>query len=414
MKPKRLWSILLSLALLFSLCACKGEPEVWTIGPDAIEYWFDSTLPTESTPLVFTHLPVSYDDLGQVIPLGMAGSHVFPADHIYLAQSPRGTGENILPNATVYAPAAGKIHYIETPEETSSQYHDYSIRIAVSKNVTYVFGHIMMNSDDLQRLHVGDMVEAGDILGTFVSASNLDLLVLDRARGNFLDNDKYPITMLLAQNSLSYFTDDLRQQMYNKLLPPKPAGSHDDDMAVFQRHDPTLNGEHSSSYLYLINDSLNSTEEVFRAHYLDLRTGFSSIEGTFEFDRHDSIQGNWFSPLAAERWDEGISFYYDHWYPAQPRIRMRTAFSSIEGIDRFSLQLSLDGFVPFSEIGVGEEVVYVLFNENFCNWHGVPFENPIGLLRVRMEREDIIKVEAFAYNSSLQVEFTVNARYYYR
>ena len=404
----------IACCLLLSPFACKGEPEVWNIGPDPIVYWFDSTLPAEATPLVFTHLPVSYDDLGQVFPLGMAGSHVFPADHIYLAQSARVRGEDMLPNATVYAPAAGKVHYIETPEESSSQYNDYSIRIAVSKDVTYVFGHIMMNSADLQRLSVGDMVEAGDILGTFGPASNLDLLVLDKARGNSLDNDKYPMTMLYAQNAFSYFTDELRQQMHAKLIPPKPAGSHDDSMAVFQRHDPTLDEEHSSSYLQLINDSLNSTEEVFRAHYLDLRTGFSSIEGTFEFDRRDSIQGNWFSPLAAERWDEGISFYYDHWYPSQPRVRMRTAFSSIEGLDRFSLQLSQNGFVPFSDIGVGEEVVYVLYNETFCNWHGVPYENPIGLLLVKMERADTIKVEACTYNSSLQAEFTANARYYYR
>lgn len=409
----------LVLMCLVVLIGCKGEPDVYTdFGPDAIEDWFDSSLPRESTPLVFTHLPVLPTDLGKVYPLGMAGSHVFPADHLYLEKS----GDI----CAVYAPAGGKIHYIETPEDSSSLYYDYSIRIAVSKNVSYVFGHIMLETDPNHEdfLRVGDVVEAGDRLGSFGPLSNLDLYVLDRKKGNSLANSKYPIDMLYAQNPFSYFTDSLRQQLYAKLLPPKPAGTEDGNLGTLQRHYPTQDADHTLSYLALIEPILDdkATEQIFLEHYLDLRQGFSPIGGTFGYDREDSIQGNWFSPLPDEQWDEGISFHYDHWYPSQPRVRMDTAFPIEGGKTRYALNLSQDGFIQFSEVGVGEQATYVLFDEDYCNWHGVPYvdtnnphnHNPLGLLLVNMESENRIKIEVFAFNPSLAAEFTSNARYYSR
>ena len=81
---------------------------------------------------------------------------------------------------------------------------------------------------------------------------------------------------------------------------------------------------------------------------------------------------------------------------------------------RFALNPSQDGFINFSEVGVGDEATYVVFDEDYCNWHGVPYEDPIGLLLVKMESENRIKVEVFAYDSSLDVEFTNSARTYYR
>lgn len=410
--------VLICLAILIG---CKGEPDVFTnLGPDAIEEWFDSSLPAESEPLEFTQLPVLSTDLRKVYPLGMAGTHVFPANHIYLEQADREVvvGEDPI-QATVYAPAGGIIHYIETPEQSSSDYHDYSIRIAVSKDVSYVFGHIMLetNPNHEDYLRVGDVVEAGDKLGTFNPNSNLDLYVLDRGRRNSLANSKYPITMFYAQNPFSYFTDDsLRQELYDKLLPPKPAGTEDGHLDTPQRHCPAQDAEHTSSYLDLIQRILNenATEQIFLEHYLDLRQGFSSIEGTFEYDSEDSIQGNWFALGDDEQWTEGISFHYHLWYPSQPRVRMKTAFPIGDGKDRYALNLSQDGFINFSEVGVGDEATYVVFDEDYCNWHGVPYEDPIGLLLVKMESENRIKVEVFAYDSSLDVEFTNSARTYYR
>lgn len=418
----------LSLVLIFLgvLIGCKGEPDVFTnLDPDAIEEWFDSSLAIETPPLVFTHLPVLPTDLGKVYPLGMAGSHVFPADHIYLEQTAREIVEEGEPlQASVYAPAGGKIHYIETPEDSSSAYNDYSIRIAVSKNVSYVFGHIMLETDPNHEdyLRVGDVVEAGDRLGSFNPSSNLDLYVLDREEGNALTNSKYPITMRYAQNPFSYFTEDsLRQQLYAKLLPPKPAGTEAGHLDTTQRHCSAQDADHTSSYLHSIESILeqNPTEQIFLNHYLDLRQSFSSIEGTFEYDSEDSIQGNWFSPLADNKWGEGISFHFDLWYPSQPRVRIDTAFSTIATKDRFALNLSQDGFIPFSEVGVGEQATYVVYDEDHCNWHGVPYvdtdnPNPLGLLLVKMESVDRIKVEVFAFDSSLDVAFTNNARTYYR
>ncbi len=407
--------VVICLAILIG---CKGEPDVFTnLGPDPIEDWFDSSLLAESEPLEFTQLPVLSSDLRKVYPLGMAGTHVFSADHIYLEQAAT--------QATVYAPAAGKIHYIETPDESSSTYDDYSIRIAVSRDVSYVFGHIMLETDPnhADYLRVGDMVEAGDKLGTFNPNSNLDLYVLDRSRRNSLANTKYPITMPYAQNPFSYFPDSLKEQLYDKIVPPKPAGTEDGNLGTLQRHYPAQDAGHTSSYLTNIELKLdnNATEQIFLEHYLDLRQGFSSIEGTFAYDREDSIQGNWFA-LVDGKWTEGISFHYDLWYPSQPRVRLDTAFPIEDGKIRYALNLFQDDFIPFSDVGVGEQATYVVFDEDYCNWHGVPYvesddsynPNPLGLLLVKMETRERIKVEVFAFNSSLTPEFTSNARYYYR
>jgi len=99
------------------------EPDVWNIGVDPEDDWFDKNLPAVTENPVFTVLPIPEPDLRRVNPLGMRGSHVFPTDHIYLEPI-------ILKTIQVfgYAPAAGKIHSIE---ESSSIHGDTSIRVAV-------------------------------------------------------------------------------------------------------------------------------------------------------------------------------------------------------------------------------------------------------------------------------------------
>ncbi|WP_298504215.1 hypothetical protein [uncultured Sphaerochaeta sp.] len=99
------------------------EPDVWNIGVDPEDDWFDKNLPAVTENPVFTALPIPEPDLRRVNPLGMRGSHVFPTDHIYLEPI-------ILKTIQVfgYAPAAGKIHSIE---ESSSIHGDTSIRVAV-------------------------------------------------------------------------------------------------------------------------------------------------------------------------------------------------------------------------------------------------------------------------------------------
>lgn len=117
----------------------------------------------------------------------MADSHVFPPDHIYLEPI-------ILKTIQVfgYAPAAGKIHSIE---ESSSIHGDNSIRVAVSRDFTYVLSHIMTENS----LYVG---ENGN-------GSNLDLLVPDRA---IIAEQRQHFLELLPLRSKVWYTRTVRLQ----------------------------------------------------------------------------------------------------------------------------------------------------------------------------------------------------------
>jgi len=51
------------------------EPDVWNIGVDPEDDWFDKNLPAATENPVFTALPIPEPDLRRVNPLGMRGSH---------------------------------------------------------------------------------------------------------------------------------------------------------------------------------------------------------------------------------------------------------------------------------------------------------------------------------------------------
>ncbi len=102
MGHSRLWFVWIAMALLGMVFGCEEDPDVYYSGPDPIDQWFDSTLPTEGS-LEFTAFPLDQEEMLCVYPLGLMGSHTFPSDHIYLDHTE---------GATVYAPSAGKILYI--------------------------------------------------------------------------------------------------------------------------------------------------------------------------------------------------------------------------------------------------------------------------------------------------------------
>lgn len=396
--------------VLLSLCTCKGEPETWNISPDPEDFWFDKDLPISNANPVFTKLPIREEDLRKVYPLGMIGSHTFPTDHIYL--EPRGAAP-----VSVYAPASGKILYIEQPEESSSAYHDNSIRVAISKDLTYVLGHI--KADD--SLAVGQTIEAGDILGTTVNGTNLDLLVLDRARGNSLNNEKYPMTMSYAQNPFQYFNDTLKTILYAFVIPPVPS-KQSEELDSESEHAESLNAEHTETYLTHL-DSLSdedyqpsaNRDQYFTDHYHGLQSTYNTLDGKFEYDVANTLQGNWFAPNPETAyWDEGIAFVYDPWYPNQMRI---SSDYGIDGIDkaRYALNPALQSeFSPFSEVTSGETALYTLFSIDETNWHGVPWGTAKGILKVHMQSATSIKVEFFSGTTNSNPAFTTAARIYYR
>lgn len=403
MKSRYVMLTVIAFCLLLSPFSCKGEPEGWTIGTDPADSWFDKNLPAASESPVFTILPIPEQDIQKIYPLGMIGSHTFPTDHIYLAN-------NASTPVSVHAPAAGRILYIEQPEESSSLYNDNSIRVAISKNFTYVLGHIM--ADD--SLYIGQKIQAGQVLGTTVRGSSLDLLVLDRANANSLENEKYPLTIPFAQNPIEYFTPQLQQCMTALRIPPVPNFA---DLTIISQsaHAPSLDVEHAQSFEH---DARRDIPTEFEIRYQSLRPTYTAESSSFEYDLQGKLQGNWFIPgNNVGQWDEGIAFVYDPWYPTQMRISCNFGVDG-DTYGRYAVHLSLqDGCISFSEVTAGQTAMYVLYAIDQVNWHGVPIAdetNKKGLVKIMMVDERTIKVEFFSETSDTNPSFSSAARFYYR
>lgn len=385
--------------------------------PDPMDQWFDPSLAEEGM-LEFTTLPIPESSLVKVYPLGLMGSHTFPTDHIYLeyahTKDPQtGLGEDV----PVYAPAAGRILYIEY---AGPPYNDNSVHISISRDITYVLGHLIMDPG----LAVGHVVEAGDSLGICVNGSNLDLLVLDKRNGkNSCDNDKYPFTTSYACNPFSYFPSDLREMLYSRIIPHVPAKDLGDlTMDHPSEHDSSLDGEHVLTYLASMETEIDiydrlpdGRSEAFASHYKGLDEAFKAVDGNFEHDIPARLQGNWFSSGDDGLWHEGIAFAYDAWFPAQARISYAEAFGPGTNTNgRHAVRSDQPGYVPFDEVNAGDTTTYTLYSPDTINWHGVPYGQPTGLLKVEMMGDTTIKVEVFTDTTVLNPDFTASARIYYR
>lgn len=389
------------LITVFLATGCKGEPEIYTIGPDPIDQWFDKTLPAEGS-LSFTHLPLDEDELQKVYPLGMNDGHIFPTDHIYLDYQST--------SASVYAPAAGTVLHIEQPgDNPENPYSDNSIHVAITQDITYVLGHLHLDGDIME----GQLLDAGQFLGTTVNNSRLDLLVLDRSNGtNSLVNEKYPITTAYARSPFGYFLESLRDILLSVAIPPVPAKPmYDPDGPPLAEHEyaPSLIDEHADTYdedAIPSNYHESARDSTFISHYQGLLPAFQVGEGTFEHDIDGALQGNWFKPDDTGRYEEGIAFSYDAWFPAQPRIRFADK--------RFAVKSDEAGTQDFKDVTAGETEAYAVYDANIINWHGVPWDAPDGLLKVQMISENRIKVEFFADRSDPDPPFTIDAHEYFR
>lgn len=412
MKKMRWWITHGVLIISSLLLGCEGEVYIQVPVPDPIDQWFDKTLSAEGT-LQFTALPIDEEHLIRTYPLGSMGSHTFPTDHIYLEYTEL-EGETEVP---VYAPSSARILHIE---DGGAPYNDNSVHLSVTRDISYVLGHLFMSPD----LTIGDYVEAGVQLGTCVPGSNLDLLVLDRNDGmNTCDNAKYPITTPYAKDPFPYFTEELYQTLQETVIPQTPRKSLDTvAMADAEEHDASMDEEHVSSYLDTMTEEEaiyehmpDGRDEAFVRHYAGLDTEFRATDGTFEYDEEGFLQGNWFSLESDGLWHEGIAFAYDAWFPQQPRISHVEAYGPgtiTQG--RFAVRLDQIGYIPFDEVSSGDTILYTLYSVDDINWHGVPKALPTGLLKVCMEDDTAITVEIFSSTEQENPEFTSYARIFHR
>jgi hypothetical protein len=156
------------------------------------------------------YLPVDLNDFQYITPLGnmTPPGHTAPTDHIYLVHEWRSAGK------PVYAPAGGKILWIQPFEWPDGVEH--SVSIGVTKTCTYYMAHLVLD----ENLKVGDYVQAGQRLGVISRyAAAFDLGVMNRnILQPFVNPKRYGYTQLYGDSPLKYFVEPYKSQLYAKVL----------------------------------------------------------------------------------------------------------------------------------------------------------------------------------------------------
>lgn len=128
---KKIWLIYLTLAVILN--GCKKEED------------FLESLPECSSDIVFTHSPISEEDIIRFIPLGHyhPPAHVFPTSHHYIDVK-RGVG-----SIPVYAPCDGWIVYVSENQLPPPYNMEYAIELWACKSIMIKYGHISRLDDTI-------------------------------------------------------------------------------------------------------------------------------------------------------------------------------------------------------------------------------------------------------------------------
>jgi len=205
----------------------------------------------------FTHLPMDFEQISSIVPLGEAdsvagestaakaggaGAHVLPTDHITVFSGQKGDSHTY----QVYAVADSYLVQVDyetgrwaSPDGTPNQLDDYALTFQVSKSLFIMETHLTSIDPQLKTqigaLKTGDQnfvqikVSAGELLGQGGGTAYLnsnDLWAVDMSKpAAFIHPDWYGSKSGYAVNALDYFIEPLRGQLMNKLpLRPEPRG----------------------------------------------------------------------------------------------------------------------------------------------------------------------------------------------
>jgi len=356
--------VILSLALILLAVSITKREEVPMFQQDNWqEALFDKSLP-EGT-LEFTILPSSLEDFRYIIPLGNMNppGHTAPTDHIYFVHDWQSAGK------PVYAPAGGKILWIQPFEWPDGVEH--SVSIGVTKTCTYYMAHLVLD----ENLKVGDFVQAGQRLGVISRyAAAFDLGVMNRdILQPFVNPKRYGYTQLYGDSPLKYFVEPYRSQLYAKVV---------------------REGEEK--------------------------------DGKFCYDQAGKLIGTWVEenappdPFKVPNWGEyQLSFAYDVYRPTVIRISLGSGFPAPPGDPLSLLPAGLyfvqDGAPPPESVTPASgKVTYYLYGEAGAGEFPPVKGERRGLLIVQMLSENRIRVEAFGDTTSTTREFTSRARIYVR
>lgn len=289
---------------------------------------------------------LSLTALGSLNPPG----HTVPTDHVYfyswdlsnrLAQAVPGT-------RNVYMPATGVLFQ---KLQTSGAIPDWKLSFRATQDFYFYLDHVLPTIT----INVGDVIQAGTLIGTTDPGGTLDLGAFDQgvSHDGFLTPARYPFSTQYYVSPWKYFAPALQPALY---------------------------------------------AQVYRA------PGVSDKDGKIDFSVAGKLVGDWFlqgmpadSSYNPYGWTRTITFVYDYYDPSQVRIAIGGTIgpAGVWAIDSLSPR-------PETVTPANGVVAYHLINP----FDGGPQQ---GLLLVQMTDASTIRIELFPGSTAATGQLDANA-----
>lgn len=210
---------LLALAGLLALSACNGDKRGPTSGgPEG------GVEPPPGGVNGFSYTPIDLALAGTITPLGNLNppGHTTPSDHAYMyaVDFDRFSPPPDTLVRDVYAPALGAVNFMLLQPS-----HDWKVQFVMTKEMSYYLDHIQPRAG----LKVGDIVQAGEIIGTTNRGGGLDLGAWDTrvTLTGILAPGRYSDQTLHAVTPWRYYDEPLRSLIYSRVRRASGAAERD-------------------------------------------------------------------------------------------------------------------------------------------------------------------------------------------
>ena len=341
----------LAAVSLLAAAACGGAHD--STGPND----FTNYQPPPGLKAEFSAFPVEMTADGSIVPLGNLNppGHTLPTDHTYFYP----VNYDKVPFSSdtlvrkVFAPAGGVLMFTYSSDASGEK-----LMFRVTKDFYYYLDHVYRRAG----LKLGDVVQAGEQIGTTGKGAAIDLGAFDMSAPvvGFVQPLRYGDEMNHTVSPFRYFVEPLRSQLYAR-----------------QRRKP----------------------------------GVNPTDASINFDVAGRLAGNWFEegiPLTPDgsngptAWAHQMAFVYDNYDPSVPRIVLGGSISPVfvgtilPEAPRFEAVSVASGKIVYS-------IRYTLSTN--VQW---------GLMVVQLIADDRIRVEVFPSQTLATADFTSNSHIYVR
>ncbi|MEP6591654.1 MAG: hypothetical protein ABJC19_10770 [Gemmatimonadota bacterium] len=293
--------------------------------------------------------PGTLTSLGNLGPPG----HVLPTNHVYFygvdfTNPPSPPDQTVRP---VYAPATGTVAYLLQPSGT-----DWKIGFRATSTFYYYLDHVVLTTT----LKVGDIVHAGDQIGTSNPGGSIDL------------------------------------------------GAYDLSVTLPGFANPARYGPET---LHCVSPWLYFTEPLRSAHYARIRRAATAPDkdGHIDLDVPGTLAGNWYEEgLALDQtegpsgWPRTVAFVTDYYDPSKVRVSIGGTIAT-PGI----WTIPDDAPRPAAVTSPSGVVAYRLVYTESTNVQS-------GLMLVQLTDATHLKIEVFEGSQAASASFDGNARSYVR